>query len=220
MTISKLSAVVWPLVTICMFVAISVSPTVANGQQSSLWHRRDPALTNQFADFKARRPGDLLVVMINQRSDVANKDQRLMQKQNSSASDASASFGASGDIGAGAGGLNFNQDSSAKRDFTGNTQFKSEREFIDEFTVTIIDTTPNGNLLINGTRHVALEGDERTLVLTGIVRASDILPGNSISSKKVANLDIRYQSDGKEGAEQKFINQGWLGKKLNRFWPH
>jgi flagellar L-ring protein precursor FlgH len=196
------------------------SPSAANGQQTSLWHRRDPALTNQFADFKARRPGDLLVVLINQSSNVQNRDQRLLQKQNSSASGASASFGASGDIGAGAGGLNFDQDSSAARDFTGNTQFRSEREYLDEFTVAIVDTTPNGNLLINGTRHVALEGDMRTLVLTGIVRASDILPGNSISSKKVANLDIRYQSDGKEGAEQKFINQGWLGKKLNRFWPH
>ena len=111
MTNIKLNSIAWACVTASIFAAAMASPSAANGQQTSLWHRRDPALTNQFADFKARRPGDLLVVLINQSSNVQNRDQRLLQKQNSSASGASASFGASGDIGAGAGGLNFDQDS-------------------------------------------------------------------------------------------------------------
>ena len=191
-----------------------------SGQQPSLWQRRDPVFSNQFADIKAHRPGDLLVVRINERSDVQNKDQRLLQKQNSSASDGSASAGATGALGDVAGGLNFEQDSSAARNFNGNAQFKSERAFIDQFTVMVIDTTPSGSLLISGTRHVALEGDQRTLVLTGIVRATDVMPDNTIPSAKVANLDIRYETTGQEGAEEKFINQGWLGKKLNRLWPH
>ena len=189
-------------------------------QSSSLWQRRDPNFSNQFADIKAHRPGDLLIVRINERSDVQNKDQRLMQKQNSSASDGSASAGATGALGDVTGGLNFEQDSSAARAFNGNAQFRSERAFIDQFTVMVIDTTPNGSLLISGTRHVALEGDQRTLVLTGIVRATDVMPDNTIPSAKVANLDIRYETTGQEGAEEKFINQGWLGKKLNRIWPH
>jgi flagellar L-ring protein precursor FlgH len=191
--------------------------TVA-GQQTSLWQRRDPALANQFADVKASRPGDLLVVVINERSDVENRDQRLLQKQNSSSSEASFNYAANGDISNGSGGIGFDQDSAASRDFNGNTQYRSEREFLDRFTVTVVDTTPNGNLLVSGTRHVSLEGDQRTLVLTGIVRAVDVLANNSVPSQRVANLDIRYASD--YGAEQKFINQGWLGKKLNRWWPY
>ncbi len=197
-----------------------VNAATASAQTSSLWQRRDPRLTNQFADVKARRPGDLLVVRINERSDVENIDQRTMQKQNSSSSDASANISGSGSVDLPSGGLNFDQDSSAARNFRGNTQFRSEREFIDQFTVMVVDITPNGNLLISGTRHVALEGDKRTLVLTGTVRAVDILPDNSIASQRVSNLDIRYASVEGEGAEQKFINQGWLGKKLNWAWPY
>lgn len=208
-------------ILILAFAMAAALPAVDGfAQTSSLWQRRDPRLTNMFADVKARRPGDLLVIRINERSDVENKDQRLMQKQNSSSSDASGNFNLAGDFGSTDGGLGFEQDSSAARNFQGNTQFKSEREFMDQFTVMVIDTTPNGNLLVSGTRHVELEGDRRTLVLTGTVRASDILPDNSIPSQKVANLDIRYASSGRDGAEQKFINQGWLGKRLNRIWPH
>ncbi len=188
--------------------------------QNSLWQRRDPALVNQFTDVKARRPGDLLIVQINELSAVQNRDQRLMQKQNSSSSEAGVSGGLSGFFGAKAGEMSFDQDSAASRNFNGNSQFRSERGFIDQFTVTVVDVNPNGNLLITGTRNVNVEGDLRRLVLTGIVRASDILPDNTISSQRVANLDIRYESTGESGAEQKFINQGWLGRKLNKVWPY
>jgi len=188
--------------------------------QNNLWLQRDPAAVNYFADVKARRPGDLLIVQINERSNVQNRDQRLMQKQNQSSSDGSIGAGIAGAIGNANSGMNFDQESAAARRFAGDSQFRSERGFIDQFTVSVIDVTPNGNLLISGRRHVALEGDQRTLVLTGMVRAADILPNNTIPSSKVSNLDIRYESTGSEGAEQKFINQGWLGRKLNRIWPH
>ena len=192
----------------------------ASAQQSLLWLRRDPAMTNTFADVKARRAGDLLVVTIDERSAVANKDLRTLAKESSSSSDASGNFGTTGDFGTSAGGVSVGEETSAERDFKANTKYDSARRYEDQFTVTVIDTNPNGNLLISGTRHVGIEGDRRTLVLTGIVRASDILPDNSISSQKVANLDIRYATSRPIGAERAFINQGWLGKKLNRLWPY
>jgi flagellar L-ring protein precursor FlgH len=177
-------------------------------------------MANMFSDVKAREPGDLLFVTINEQSDVENKDQRLLRKQNLSASGANGTYGLGGGLGAATGNLNFDQDSSANRQFNGDTQFKSEREFTDRFTVQVIDRMPNGNLLIAGRRNVSLEGDNRMLVLTGVVRDVDVSATNIVSSTLVSNLSIRYESNGGNGAEPKFINQGWLGKKLNRLWPH
>lgn len=195
--------------------------STAVGQQSTgLWQRRDPVLLNPYVDAKARRPGDLLVVQINERSDVQNRDQRLMQKNNMSSSDASVSGGLSGVFGSDAGEMSFDQESAAARQFNGNSQFRSERGFIDQFTVTVVDVTPNGNLLISGKRQVGVEGDTRTLVLTGIVRGVDVTAANTIPSSKVANLDIHYEAREDEGAERRFLNQGWLGKKLNKWWPY
>ncbi|HMO13176.1 MAG TPA: flagellar basal body L-ring protein FlgH [Pirellulaceae bacterium] len=197
--------------------------TVANSDavaQNSIWMKRDANLTNPYADVKARRPGDLLIVQINERSDVQNRDQRLMQKQNSSSSDASITGRISGVIGNGNGGFGFDQESDANRQFNGNSQYRSERGFIDQFTVSIVDITPNGNMLVRGKRNVQLEGEQKTLVLTGIVRAADISPNNTISSSRIADLDIRYDSNFERGAEHRFINQGWLGKQMNKIWPY
>jgi flagellar L-ring protein precursor FlgH len=189
----------------------------ASAQSSSLWQRRDPQLANFVTDVKAVRPGDLLFVTIDEQSDVQNRDQRVMRKQSSSSTDASTTYDVNGDLGSGAGSLEFNGATAGNRQFNGNTQFRSEREFADRFAVTVVDTLPNGNLLISGTRNVSLETDNRTLILTGMVRAVDVKSDNTISSRMVSNLVIRYESD--PGPEHTFINQGWLGRKLNRWLP-
>lgn len=196
------------------------SPSSVDAQQPSLWQRRDSRMVNLVSDVKARQIGDLLFVTINEQSDVENRDQRLMTKQNSSSSEANGNYGFSGDLGGAAAGLNFDQDSAASRNFNGNTQFRSAREFIDRFTVTVVDVLPNGNLLISGARNVSLEGDNRKLILTGLVRSTDINIDNSVSSRMVSNLVIEYESDQHQSPEGKFINQGWLGRKLNKWWPH
>ena len=67
---------------------------------------------------------------------------------------------------------------------------------------------------------VSMEGDGRELVLTGMVRAVDISGLNQISSKDIADLEIRYETDPNEGTEKHFFNQGWLGRKFNRWWPY
>lgn len=196
------------------------NPAEVTAQTPSLWQRRDDRMSNLYADVKARRPGDLLFVTIIEQSDVDNIDQRFLNKQNSSSSAATGTYGLGGGLGAAAGNLGFDQDSAANRRFNGNTQFRSEREFIDNFTVEVIDALPNGNLLISGKRIVSLGGDDRVLVLSGVVRSTDVSPNNVISSRLVSNLSIRYEGNQQNAPEQKFINQGWLGKKLNRVWPH
>ena len=180
----------------------------------SLWERRDPRLSNLVADVKARRTGDVLFVTINEQSDIENIDRRLMRKQTSASSEISGSYA----LGNGsAGSLTAEEATAADRNFNGDTQYRSEREFMDRFSVQVVDVQPNGNLLIGGTRDVLLEGDNRKLVLSGVVRSVDIRQDNSVSSRLVSNLQIRYVSDA--GAENKFINQGWLGKKFNWIWP-
>ena len=201
-----------------MIVASVLITDMAAAQVPSLWQRRDSRATNLFADVKARRAGDLLFVTINEQSDVQNKDKRTMKKANSSASSANLGYGASGGFGTGTGKIGFEQDSAANRDFNGDTQYKSEREFIDRFTVMVVDALPNGNLLISGERSVGLEGDTRKLVLSGLVRSVDVSVDNVVSSRMISNLKIRYEAE--SGAEKVFVNQGWLGKKLNRLWPH
>lgn len=197
---------------VCIFALTEAS---AFAQIPSLY-----ADANLYTDIKARQAGDLLFVNIDEQSAVKNKDQRTLTKTNSSSSDANGTIAAGGDFGSATGNLGFTQDSAANRNFAGNADYKSDRGFNDRFTVMVVDALPNGNLIISGERQVSLEGDGRKLVLTGVVRGYDVSRENTISSKMVSNLTIRYETVKDEGAEKRFINQGWLGRKLNRIWPH
>lgn len=208
------------LASICLVMLSMTSPEKTYGQTPSIFERRDHQRFNLIADVKARRPGDLLFVTIVEQSDVNNIDQRRLQKQNAASSDGEGNFSVGGDLGAAAGSLGFTQDSSANRQITGNTQYLSQRGFIDRFTVRVIDALPNGNLVVGGRRDVVLEGDTRRLVLTGIVRSVDVSPANTISSGQISDLSIRYESTGRGNTEQSFVNQGWLSKKVNKWWPY
>lgn len=204
------------ILTIVSFLSFSAESCEA--QRNSLWQRRDSRMTDLFSDVKARRPGDLLVITIDQQSDVENLDQRTMRKQNSSSAEGNGTYGLGGGLGSAAGNLNFDSETAGNRQFNGNTQFRSEREFSDRFTVQVIDTLPNGNLLVTGKRNMSLEGDNRVLVLSGVVRNVDVGANNSISSRLVSNLTISYESAAQD-SEHGFLNQSWLGRRFNRIWP-
>ena len=210
---------VWSICAICVAGALTLFATPVTAQNPSLWQRRDVRTSNLFADVTAKRPGDLLFVTIQEQSDVQNRDNRLMRKQNDSSSNASGTYGIGGGLGSANGNLSLDHETAANRAFTGNAQYISEREFIDQFTVMVVDTLPNGNLLVSGTRNVSLEGDNRVLILSGVVRSVDVDRTNSISSKLVANLTIGYAADSRS-PEGKFVNQGWFAKRMNRIWPH
>lgn len=207
--------------SVCYFLIFTTGLAEnVDGQTPSLWERRDHQRSNLIADVKARRPGDLLFVTIVEQSDVNNIDQRRLQKQNDATSSGDGTYSVGGDLGGAAGSLGFTQESSANRQFNGNAQYLSQRGFVDRFTVRVVDSLPNGNLVVGGSRNVGLEGDTRRLVLTGIVRSVDVTRNNTISSGQISDLSIRYESTGKGNTEQSYVNQGWLGRKVNQWWPY
>ncbi len=185
-----------------------------------MFSRRDHRMTNPYSDVVALRPGDLLVVLINEQSDVENRDLRRLNKQGNSSLSASFNYGLTGGVGGSVGGASFDEATDAERRFDGQSRFESERGYKDRFTVTVVDILPNGNLLLSGSRRVIIEGDERTLVLTGTVRKFDISPRNTVLSQNVADLKIGYESKSDGSSENSFINQGWLARRINRWWPN
>ena len=182
----------------------------------SLFERRSPNQVDQYRNFAARRKGDLLTVLITESTDVENIDARTLDKDSSTSVAGTVGYGFGGGLGTGVGSGTIDQTGATSRAFSGDSEFRSERQFLDRFTVTVADVLPNGNLIISGRRNIAVQGDNRILTLTGVVRSVDLLADNSVPSRLVANLNI--QLDGK-GPEQKFVNQGWLGRRLNKKWP-
>jgi flagellar L-ring protein precursor FlgH len=182
----------------------------------ALWKRHQPEQGFLFYDTQARRVGDLLTIVVREDSNVKNQDNRGLGKKTSMMS--LFKFGAKSDGGFATQTSEGELDTElqSNRSFDGKSSFRSQRAFSDRVTVTVIDVLPNGNLVFRGCRQIHIEGDQRTLVVTGIVRPFDVSADNTVNSRLVADLHMNYEG---HGAEEGFIRQGWLGRTANKVWP-
>lgn len=60
----------------------------------------------------------------------------------------------------------------------------------------VAEVTPNGDLVIIGRQNVQVEGEARTLFVSGIVRREDISRRNVITLDKIANAQVGYDGSG------------------------
>lgn len=203
------------IATVC-FATMMASAVCQNVTAQSLFMRRSNNQIDQYRDYAARNRGDTLSVLIAESTDVENRDERTLDKTGQSSSSQGFDYGISGTLGAGEGDANMGHSNANQRGFTGDAEFRSERAITDRFSVTVLDVLPNGNMVISGTRFISVQNDVRQLKLTGIVRQYDVLPNNTVPSYLVANLEMTLDA---KGTEQAFTNQGWLSRRINRFWP-
>lgn len=191
-----------------------VSPTNLNAD--SIWERRDQRSAYLYMDNKARRVGDLLTVSVNENTGATNKEERNLKKDTAvSAKLNLAGKGNAGGPGRSASG-ELTGSNSSDRTFQGTADFASERQLLDQMTVTIVDIMPNGNLVIEGYRRRLVQNEMRLLRVSGVVRPNDIEIPNFVESRFIANFNVSYEGS---GVESKFTNQGWLGRIGNKVWP-
>lgn len=204
----------------CDLLSVAFAIGAVGGAQHAfgqdLWEHRSPTYGFLFYDTQARQVGDSLTIVVREDSSVQNNDNRGMKKQTGLKSAFSFAGKADGGFATQDSSASMDEALTSDRSLTGSASFRSQRAFTDRMTVTVTDVLPNGNLIVRGTREITIQGDNRTLIVTGIVRAYDVGPDNTVNSRLVADLRMLY--DGK-GAEQAFTRQGWMGRIGNKIWP-
>ena len=105
---------------------------------------------------------------------------------------------------------------------TGSRNFKGEAKVdrIDTFTTRIaaevIDVKPNGTLAIQARKFIKHGDEEQEYLLTGVCRAADITPDNSILSTQVHNLEVITNT---KGAVTDTTKRGFIPKLLDSLNP-
>ncbi len=196
----------------CLMVLVGHSSVSAE----SLWQNRTPERAYLFYDSKARNVGDSVTVMISQTTDVANSEARGMKKATGAKGALDISGSSSGGFGTQGAEAAAALNSTSERKFDGAATYATAQNFTDAMTCTVMDVLPNGNMVISGERRVRVAGEEKTLVVSGIIRGLDLGPDNRISSQYISQFHMEYQS---AGPSQKFTRQGWLGRAVNAVWP-
>ena len=104
---------------------------------------------------------------------------------------------------------------STKTDFKGSGTTTRAGALTTQMTARVSDVLPNGDLVVEGVREVEINGDRQMVVLTGVVRTTDINPNNVVLSTQIGQLRIRYFG---RGLMKDNLKPGVLIRFLNRIF--
>jgi flagellar L-ring protein FlgH len=163
-----------------------------------------------FADPKAQRLGDALTVIILESASATNRSATSTEKSNQ--------LNLSSDV-PGAGNIfDFVPLHALKSDianqFEGAASTSRSANLSARVTVTVVDTKPNGDLVIEGVRTLKINGETEAIFLSGSVNPAFVTRENTVPSSSIADLQVEYTGRGtvtqgtRPGLIVRFVN--WI----------
>ena len=151
----------------------------------SLWNDN----ANWYGDARPGRVGDIITVLINERTDA--KDEATMdvsKTTNNSVNNENESPGI----------LRFIRALTFQSTNTSSGSGSTERKHHATGTIAclVTEVLPNGNLVIEGTRDVRTSEETLQFQLFGVIRPQDVNADNQINSSLIANAEIAVKGRG------------------------
>ena len=166
-----------------------------------------------FEDRTARQVGDILTVRLTERTSASKDASTSFGKESSTTITNPTLFGKAVTFG----DRSLETSVSGNRSFDGTGESDQSNTLSGTVTAVVIKVYPNGNLLIQGEKKLALNQGEEFIKITGVIRPDDIAPDNSISSTQVADAEITYAG---KGALADANAAGWLARFfVSALWP-
>tara|TARA_R110002049_G_scaffold214232_1_gene385732 strand:+ start:215 stop:883 length:669 start_codon:yes stop_codon:yes gene_type:complete len=164
-----------------------------------------------FEDRRARHVGDVLTIVINEKTQAGKQASSNASKDNSV--DASIS-GVAGLPLKSLQGLGVTAEAASQ--YEDKSAVNSSNSFTGNVTVTVIEVLSNGNLIVAGEKQIALDKGTEYIRLSGVVQPDTIQAGNTVSSAKVADARIEYRTSAKFDTAEVM---GWLARFFLSFIP-
>lgn len=87
-------------------------------------------------------------------------------------------------------------DADSSDNFNGSAKYEKSGAFAARLAAVVVDTLPNGNLVVSGRREIRIDHETKLIEFTGIVRRLDIQANNTVQSELVANAEVVYRGSG------------------------
>lgn len=166
-----------------------------------------------FNDVKARRVGDTITVLLNERMQASKSASTDASKDTSLDTGDPLLFGST--VTRNAKEI-LSSNWETEQAFSGSGSSSQSNRLDGSITVTVAEVYPNGNLLVRGEKWLTLNQGEEYVQVMGIVRPADISTDNSIPSYKVADARITYSGN---GAIADSNRPGLLARLFIKLWP-
>jgi flagellar L-ring protein FlgH len=167
-----------------------------------------------FTDNKARQVGDVLTVVLTERTNASKSANTNTAKESELSLLDPTIFGAPVTLN---GQPVLNTSVNSSNSFDGQGSSSQSNQLSGYISVTVAEVMANGNLRVQGEKWLQLNQGREYVRLRGIIRLKDVEPNNTVDSTKVANAEIFY---GGTGVVNDANTQGWLGRFFNsKVWP-
>jgi flagellar L-ring protein precursor FlgH len=104
----------------------------------------------------------------------------------------------------------------SKSRYKGEGETKRTGALRGKISAMVVEVLPAGILRIEGKKIVSVNEEDQVMVISGLVRPSDVNSNNEVDSSKIANMRIDFFGKGTVGDAQ---HGGWLGNIVRRLWP-
>jgi len=152
----------------------------------------DGTLADLGADFRARHLGDQLTVVVLDSASAVASGVTSQKRQSSANASVTSLFGVKSPTGA----LANLAASSGQQQLNGQGSTTRTTTLSTTLSVRVLRVLPNGDLIVEGSKLIAINSEFQTVTLRGIVRQVDLGPLNSVTSNQVADLEVRINGQG------------------------
>lgn len=159
-----------------------------------------------FEDAKARNVGDLVTILLVERTQAQKSAETSTNKTSSVDVTDVTLFGKSVGVNTGVAGT---------RSASGGGESTQSNRLDGSVTAVVVGRLPNGLLQVRGEKQITLNQGSETVFIDGIVRPIDVSTNNTVSSDRVANARVSYKG---RGALADANAQGWLTRFFNSPW--
>jgi len=188
------------------------TPSIAD----SLWQKRSRQRAFMFFDQPVYDVGDHITILVNQNTIIDNSEEKRLSKQARISESFDFDSETSGGLNEQGASASLDLANDARRSFDAEAESTIDNRFTDRVTVTVREVLPNGNLRVSGDRKIKVDGNDRHLLISGVIRQLDVAPNGTIGSDFVGQLNVQYVG---LGEHQAFVRQGWFSRVMNRVWP-
>jgi len=161
---------------------------------------------SMFSDRKAKTIGDIVTILVMEYSVASSEAKTETSKNNDHG------LYATGGMKVAAFSPYFGARGNVKNKFKGDASVERRGKLRTKITATITEISPNGNLVLQGSRNMIVNGENEEAIITGSVRPEDISASNTVYSFQIAEARITYKGTGVVRNGQK---PGFIAKVFN-----
>jgi flagellar L-ring protein FlgH len=167
-------------------------------QPGSLWTPTS-LFSDLTSDLRARRVGDIVTILVQEKASAVSTGTVKTQRNSSLQASVSAAAG----ITRATGPLANLAKAGTSRALDGQGATTRDTTLTATISAVVTQVLPNGSLVIQGTKNVKINSENQILGLRGLVRPVDLDTTNTVSSDRIAQMDLQVNGKGIVGDQVK-----------------